>query len=256
MRQGRITRNLGKDTHVRNQYENIFRDLNHECFQIVMGEIKSTLPEPLHQQTLVNIKFSRGGEVTNVAYPGAFIDPVSGNLHGLYEGPIANQMVAVAFENGNMNNPFVVQRFPYQGVGNTSHESKYMTPLQNLEFHPEDIILGHQSGSYLVFSTGKSPSTKTPGTFYLYTIADFEIDIDTDLKITAQQKGTIETISDFELKSQAKFTITATDEIKFDGSAKVIINSTDNTEITSQADVKITTTGQLNVNSGNLTVDV
>lgn len=185
MLQRKLRLNVGKDTHVRNKYDNIFTQQGSKTYSIVTGEIDSVQPEPLFSQTLVTVKLSRGGRIDNVAYPNAFIDPVSGNLHGVYEGPIKNQMVAVAFENGNINNPFVVERFPYQGCGNTLYESKYRFPLQTAGFYTDDVIIGHKSGSYLSFNTGILPSTKNPGSIFFKSINDFEIECQSIIKLTA-----------------------------------------------------------------------
>jgi hypothetical protein len=194
-RQKLINRNLGKDTHVRDHTNNIFIRSNHETVQTVVGEIIKVNPEPIQKQTIVDVKLARGGTITSVAYPGAFIDPITGNLHGTYEGPLEGQMVVVGFENGNSNTPYVVNRYPYQGTGNTSVEAKYINPLTNKGFHYNDVMIGHLSGSYVNFNTGIAPSTKPPGSITVNSISDFEVfsgtNILLDAVITAEVKSDI-----------------------------------------------------------------
>ena len=224
IKQRRITQVVGKDTHVRNQFDNIFRSQGHSTYQMVVGEISKTQPEPLYQQNLVTVKLARGGEITNVAYPGAFIDPISGNIHGLYEGPIKNQMVAVGFENGNINNPFVVQRYPYQGVGNTAYEKMYVTPLQKAKYHPEDVILGHRSGTFLSLNTGLVPSTKLPGSAYFKTISDFELESSTNIKLDSRIKTELTSIT-IELSASTEVKITGNQKVTIKGVASAIIET-------------------------------
>lgn len=224
MKQRRITQVVGRDTHVRNHTDNIFRSQGHTTYQMVIGEISKTQPEPLYQQNLVTVKLARGGEITNVAYPGAFIDPVSGNLHGLYEGPIANQMVVVGFENGNLNNPFVVQRFPYQGCGNTSYEQSYILPLQKAQFHAEDVILGHKSGTFLSLNTGLVPSTKLPGSAYFKTISDFELESSTNIKLASTIKTELTSVT-IELTASTEVKITGNQTVTIKGVSSAIIQT-------------------------------
>lgn len=149
---------------------------------MLVGQVGTVNPEPLVPINNVDVDLARGGSITSVAYPGAFIDPNSGNLHGSYEGPISGQMVAVGFENGNVNNPFVINKYPYQGFGDTSVESAYINPLTNKGFEAEDVITGHFSGSYLCFNTGKLTG-KLPGSVDLYAVTDFYLKSDTIVKI-------------------------------------------------------------------------
>lgn len=172
--QRKTAKNIGKDTFVRQYQGNNFQQQNSQTFQMMSGEIEFTEPEPLFRQNMVAVKPAKGGRITSVAYPGAFIDPISGNLHGTYEGPIPGQMVMVGFENGNVNSPFVVNRYPYQGAGNTLTELKYINPLTASLFDSTDVMMGHFSGSYMSFNTGIL-SGKTPGSFTLSVLTDVEI---------------------------------------------------------------------------------
>lgn len=153
-KQRKISTNRGKDTFVRSFQGNSFKQQASATFQMIAGEILLPEPEPLFKQNMVTVSLGRGGNVTSVAYPGAFIDPISGNLHGTYEGPIPGQMVMVGFENGNSNAPFVVNKYPYQGGGNTLFEPSYLNPLTRNLYDSTDVMIGHFSGSSLVFNTG------------------------------------------------------------------------------------------------------
>lgn len=178
MRQRKILTNLGKDTHVRDCSENIFQTESHSTYQIITGEIQFTQPEPIFNQNMVTVKPSTdSGRIGNVAYPGAFIDPISGNLHGTYEGPIMGQMVAVGFVNGNRNSPFVVNKYPYQGTGNTLFSAKYKTPLTKASYNADDVMMGHYSGSFLSFNSG-FPITANgiPGSVKLKAATDFNLE--------------------------------------------------------------------------------
>jgi len=174
MRQRKINRSLGKDTHVRDHSRNIFQSQNHETYGIQIGEIIFPQPEPLFAQNLVTIKMARGGQISSVAYPGAFIDPITGNLHGTYEGPIPGQMVTVGFENGNQATPFVVNRYPYQGTGNSLTELRYINPLTKSMYDATDVLVGHFSGSVMSFNTGIL-SGKLPGSVTLSAMTDLEL---------------------------------------------------------------------------------
>jgi hypothetical protein len=185
MRQLKISKNIGRDTHVRDHVDNIFTTQNNKTTQMLVGEVLFPEPEPLFKQTTVSVKLSRGGTIKHVAYPGAFIDPITGNLHGTYEGPFPGQMVAVGFENGNSANPFVVNRYPYQGSGNTFVESSYTLPMTRAGFHNFDVIIGHFSGSYISFNTGILPSTKLPGSVTVNAMTDFDLSSNTNILLDA-----------------------------------------------------------------------
>lgn len=183
--QRKIKTSLGKDTFIRNSENNIFKQQSNKTFQLIGGEIEFTEPEPLYKQNMVTVKFARDhGRATSVAYPGAFIDPISGNLHGSYEGPIPGQMVVVGFENGNSQAPFVVNRYPYQGAGNSFTEGAYINPLTKKLFDATDVIMGHFTGSFLSFNTGIL-SGKLPGSVSLNAVTDLEIESQTQIKLNS-----------------------------------------------------------------------
>lgn len=183
-RQRKIAKNVGKDSHVRSYAGNMFQQQNSQTFQMLAGEIEFTEPEPLFRQNMVVVKPAKGGRITSVAYPGAFIDPITGNLHGTYEGPIPGQMVVVGFENGNANSPFVVNRYPYQGAGNTLTELKYINPLTASLFDSTDVIMGHFSGSYMSFNTGIL-SGELPGSVTLSVMTDYNMYSNTIITLSA-----------------------------------------------------------------------
>lgn len=228
-RQRKITQNIGNDTHVRDHAGNSFLQQSNSASQMLIGEISLTQPEPLFSQNMVTIKMARGGTITNVAYPGAFIDPITGNLHGNYEGPIPGQMVMLGFENGNSNSPFVVNRYPYQGSGNTLVEDAFRTPLTKSAFHASDVLMGHFSGSYLSFNTGILPSTAIPGSISLAAVTDLDVNsggnILLEALVSAEMKSEIVTLTgstQVELNGNSNFAVkynelkTAFDQLKSD----------------------------------------
>lgn len=224
MRQRRITSDIGRDTHVRDHSVDGFRLQNHESYQILVGEVEIPEPEPLFTQNMVSVSLARGGRITSVAYPGAFIDPITGNFHGTYEGPIPGQMVMVGFENGNVNTPFVVNKYPYQGTGNTLVEDGYINPMTRSGFASTDVIIGHFSGSYMSFNTGILPSTALPGSVTINAISDFDVTATTnillDSLVTAEVKGTIVTLTGsthIELNGNTNFAVKYTElKVAFD----------------------------------------
>ena len=196
--QQKIIKNAGKDTFVRGYQGNAFQQQSSKTFQMIPGEIEITEPEPLFRQNMVTVRLAQGGRITSVAYPGAFIDPRTGNLHGTYEGPIPGQMVMVGFGDGNLHDPFVVNRYPYQGAGNTLYENKYITPLTKASFDATDVMIGHFSGSYLSFNTGIL-SGQLPGSVTLNATNDFNLNSNTAILleslVTAEVKSAITTLT-------------------------------------------------------------
>jgi hypothetical protein len=184
-RQRKLAKGLGNDTHVRDVYHNKFKTQSHSTYGILAGEIKFPQPEPLFKQNFVTVEFTRGGGVGTVYYPGAFIDPVSGNLHGVYEGPIPGQMVMVGFEGGNQQAPFVINRYPYQCVANTSTELDFFTPLTKKNYDATDVLIGHFSGSFISFNSGIS-SGKTPGSVTMEVMTDLEVLANTDISLESK----------------------------------------------------------------------
>ena len=219
IKQRKINTNLGKDTHVRDHAQNLFQSPNYNTKQIVVGEIQLTEPEPLFNQNMVKVKLARGGKLSSVAYPGAFIEPLSGNLHGMYEGPFPGQMVAVGFENGNMNSPFVVNRYPYQGAGNTLSENSYKTPLTKSFFNATDVVIGHVSGSFMSFNTGAPLAVNgIPGSI--------KINATTDLKMNANTIFSAESLVSAEVKSTL-VTLTGSTAVALNGNTNFAVKYTE-----------------------------
>ena len=136
-RQRKVLKNLGKDTHVRTVSDDLFRPQSSFTNEILTGEITFNQPEPFFKQNMATVRLSKGGQITACPLPGAFIDPVTGNLHGSYEGPIPGQMVSVGFVNGNNSAPIILNKHPYQGIGNTLTELNYTNPM----FFPDMMLL-------------------------------------------------------------------------------------------------------------------
>jgi hypothetical protein len=236
MSQYKLNRNTGRDTFVRSVPGNGFRPQASRTYQTIAGEIAFAQPEPLYKQTVVTVNMARGGKIMSVAYPGAFFDPLSGNLHGNYEGPIPGQMVMVGFENGNFSAPYVVNRYPYQGKGNTLTESKYFTPLTKAQFDATDVITGHFSGSYLAFYTGIL-SGELPGSVKLNAMTDFNV--------KAKSKILLDALVSAEVKSLA-IKINGTNTIDLE-TVTATIKGTTKVDIQT-ATAKITASTQIELN--------
>jgi hypothetical protein len=192
--QRKLRKDLGNDTHVRSIEVDRFSKKSTQAFEILSGEILATQPEPIFRQNAVTVQFTRGGKITGVAYPGAFIDPITNNLHGTYEGPIKGQMVNVGFLNGNRDAPFVVNKYPYQGVGNTLTEIKYIQPMTKKLYDATDVLIGHFSGSIIRFNTGII-SGKLPGSISVESVTDVEITAKTNLNLKSTADTKIEALN-------------------------------------------------------------
>lgn len=217
-KQRKISRNVGKDTTVRTYTDNRFKEQSSSTYQMLAGEVMFPEPEPLFRQNMVTVRMARGGQVTSVAYPNAFSDPLTGNIHGVYEGPIPGQMVMVGYENGNFSDPFVVNRFPYQGAGNTLTELSYINPMFKAGFHNFDVIMGHFSGAYISLNTGIFPSLYLPGSITVNAI--------TDIEVTALGTTKIESTTALEFTTVGTATIAATAGIDFSSVGDALIGAT------------------------------
>jgi hypothetical protein len=217
-KQRKIDTNVGKDTHVRSHESDMFRNESSSTFQMVIGEIFITEPEPLFRQNMVNVQLAAGGDLTSVAYPGAFIDPITGNIHGTYEGPIPGQMVMVGYVNGNSHDPIVINRYPYQGIGNTFYESAYINPLTNALFDATDVIIGHFSGSYLSFNTGIL-SGKNPGSVTLSAMTNCDISANTIINLSATTQCNISANTQCNISADTTLNLTGTSYISLNGTS-------------------------------------
>ena len=226
MKQRIINTNTGKDTHFRNDYsQNAVQKQSSNSNLTIVGEIAFPQPEPLYRNNMVTVSPAKGGQITNVAYPGAFVDPITGNMHGLYEGPIPGQMVIVGFADGNLNSPYVINRYPYQGKGNTLTEGRYIQPLTKKGYHSFDVVLGHFSGSFLSMNTGIFPSTKTPGSVTLSAMTELEILANTAITLSGLSI-TCNSNTSIEFNSITKTTIAATTDAEIQAGAFVQIKNT------------------------------
>jgi len=222
-RQRKLSKVNGKDTHVRSQERDLFQRQSVKTFEIKTGEVFLNQIEPAFKQNAVSINLSKGGRIEGVPLPGAFIDPITGNLHGSYEGPIPGQMVTVGFVDGNSASPIILNRYPYQGKGNTLTELSFITPMFLAGYDAMDVLLGHFSGSKIGLYTGLNPlGGNLPGSI--------GIDAFTECNITANTTILLNALVSAEVKSTlAKLTGTVSAEVsaplvKIDGTATVEIN--------------------------------
>lgn len=222
-KQRKLNKNNGNDTHVRSLERDVFKQPSFKTFEIKTGEVFLNQVEPVFKQNAVTVNLSKGGRAEGVPLPGAFIDPITGNLHGVYEGLIPGQMVTMGFIDGNSAAPIILNRYPYQGKGNTLTENTFITPMFLAGYSPNDTLIGNVSGSVIGLYTGVNVlGGKLPGSI--------GIDAFTECNITAQTDILLDAIVSAEVKSAlAKLTGTVSAEIsaplvKIDGSATVEIN--------------------------------
>lgn len=222
-RQRKLSKVNGKDTHVRSQERDLFQRQSVKTFEIKTGEVFLNQIEPAFKQNAVSINLSKGGRIEGVPLPGAFIDPITGNLHGSYEGPIPGQMVTVGFVDGNSASPIILNRYPYQGKGNTLFESSFITPMFLAGYDATDVLLGHFTGSKIGLYTGLNPiGGHLPGSI--------GIEAFTECNITANTTILVNALVSAEVKSAlSKLTGSVSAEIsaplvKIDGTATVEIN--------------------------------
>jgi hypothetical protein len=229
-RQKRVeNKRIGNDTYVRNMYDNMFQTQAAGTFQMIPAEIFLPQPEPIFKQGMVTVKPVRGGQISAVAYPNAFIDPITRNLNGLHEGLIPGQMVMVGFSDGNRHAPFVVNRFPYQARGNALTETAYINPLTQKGWSSQDTMLGHFSGSYLRFAT----LLPLPGSTQLYSVTDLELETNTFVKIKAgvqieHSSINIKSVADVMIESEAQIIkMTGKTHIELNGNTNFAVNFTE-----------------------------
>lgn len=222
-RQRKLSKINGKDTHVRSQERDLFQRQSVRTFEIKTGEIFLNQIEPAFKQNAATVNLSKGGRIEGVPIPGAFIDPITGNLHGSYDGPIPGQMVTIGFVDGNSAAPIVLNKYPYQGKGNTLTETSFITPMFLAGYDATDTLMGHFSGSKIGLYTGLNPiGGHLPGSI--------GIDAFTECNVTANTNILLDALVSAEVKSAlVKLTGSVSAEIaaplvKIDGSATVEIN--------------------------------
>jgi hypothetical protein len=222
----------GPDSALRTKQRNVNNSYVRGNYEIQIAEVYGIHPEPMMANTLVELAMTKGGHVKYVAWPGPNMacgtdGRKSGSataIHGLYEGPTPGWQVAVAFLDGDMFNPCIIQKYPYQAKPDRDIKSAYMMPMTNKSHQPGDVVLGHYSGSYLAFRD----QLPLPGAVELYTQTDLKIESKTKIEVTA--------VSDISLEATANFTIKAGQALK--------IQNTVGTTI-----IEFTTSGQLNIKS-------
>jgi hypothetical protein len=265
--QRKLSKDRGNDTHVRSVENNKFNSPITKTYEIMTGEVFLNLPEPLFRQNAVVVKLSQNGKMSPVGVPGAFIDPISGNLHGSYDGPITGQMVSIGFLRGDSSAPIILNKYPYQGVGNTLTEAAFLTPMYIAGYDATDTLMGHFSGSVIGLYTGINPiGGRLPGSI--------GIDAFTECNITAQTDILLDALVSAEVKSAlVKLTGTVSAEIaaplvKIDGSATVEINGNTKSFVThaeldlalqsmvSSANLLFLTAADAGVKAGGLTLDI
>ena len=183
-RQRKLSKVNGKDTHVRSQERDLFQRQSVKTFEIKTGEVFLNQIEPAFKQNAVSINLSKGGRIDGVPLPGAFIDPITGNLHGSYEGPIPGQMISVGFVDGNSAAPIILNRYPYQGKGNTALEPFYKLPMFKAGYDFSDVILGHFTGSKISLNTGIF-SGKVPASISIEAFTECNITANTTILVNA-----------------------------------------------------------------------
>jgi len=193
-RQRKFSKDLGKDTHARSVENNKFQKQSRQTTEILSGQVLINQPEPVFSQNAVTVNLSKGGNISGVGIPGAFIDPLTGNLHGVYEGLIPGQMVTLGFVDGNSSSPIILNKYPYQGVGNTLTEKSFITPMYLAGYSPNDTLMGNVSGSVIGLYTGLNPL----GGRLLGSIG---IDAFTECNITAQTSILLDALVSVEVKS-------------------------------------------------------
>lgn len=237
-RQRKLSKVNGKDTHVRSQERDLFQRQSVKTFEIKTGEVFLNQIEPAFKQNAVTVNLSKGGRVEGVPIPGAFIDPITGNLHGSYDGPIPGQMVSIGFVDGNSAAPIILNRYPYQGKGNTLTELSFITPMFLAGYDATDTLMGHFSGSKIGLYTGLNPlGGRLPGSIGIDAFTECNVTANTnillDALVSAEVKSALVKLTgsvSAEISAPAvKSTGSVTNEIsaplvKIDGSATVEIN--------------------------------
>lgn len=178
--------------------------------------IMTPQPEPLYQQGVVTVQLSRGGTIGNVPYPGAHVgagvsglpSPTVQMIHGLYEAPLPGQHVVIGFIEGNVSNPVILNKYPYNPTPNPVFAPAYFLPLTRLGIGITDVVLGHHTGSMIALR-GTLP---LPGAI--------EIDATTTVSITSKVGNSMQTLGTTTieaLKIEAKDNVLGLNAVKIDG---------------------------------------
>lgn len=128
-----------------------------QMFQMTLGTIDIVRAEPIYRQTAIDVQYVQGGGDTNVAWPGPQVNasvaglasPSSQQIHGLWEAPLPGQQVLVGFVEGNLADPIVINKYPYNALQDPAYEAAHNQPLTQKEHGPLDVVLGHFTGSFI-----------------------------------------------------------------------------------------------------------
>ena len=222
-RQRKLSKNRGKDMHVRSLERDIFKAASTNTLEIMTGEVLLNQPEPAFKQNAVTVSLSKGGRIEGVPLPGAFIDPITGNLHGSYDGPIFGQMVSLGFVGGNSSAPIILNKYPYQGKGNTLTELSFITPMFLAGYDATDTLMGHFSGSRIGLYTGLNPlGGHLPGSIGIDAFTECNVPANTSILLDALVSAEMKSVL-VKLTGSVSAEITAP-LVKIDGSATVEIN--------------------------------
>lgn len=131
--------------------------------QLYHTELALYVEETGFRQNMANLRHSirDAQELPYVAWPGpnvaldstgndsedTGISPIM--YHGLFEGPMPGQKVAVAYAHGDGNDPIVIEKYSTQSSGLTNSDVTFTTPFQKFNMSYRDIGLGHFTGSYI-----------------------------------------------------------------------------------------------------------
>lgn len=148
--------------------------------EIKLGEIIAVQPEPAWKQHLVTVEYARGGKQMNVPVPGPNLAvDISGapsgireQIHGLWAAPLPGQMVAVAYAEGDAQNPVVLNTYPYCPSPKPWYQSSFYLPMTKTGHGPTDVVLGHHTGSFLALR-GTLP---VPGAVDFYAATELEVE--------------------------------------------------------------------------------
>lgn len=145
------------DSNLRNLQSNSHQSYNWRSLGIHIGAVLLPQPEPVFKQHRVTVSTLKGEIVTHVAWPGAQVNAnpaglpggVSIGIHGLWESPLPGQEVALGFIEGDVNNPIVLNKYPYNGTHRIDLEILHYLPLTKQLHGPTDVVLGHHTGSFV-----------------------------------------------------------------------------------------------------------
>lgn len=151
-----VSQFIGPDPSVRNAHAD--PDPNSFVTQIRMGTVLLPMPEPVFSANQVTVEMAHGGIFTNVGWPGPNVSvspsgirsPVSIGFHGLFEGPLPGQTVAVGFVEGQRQNPIVIEKYPYANTHNPVLQSAHVLPMTTKVHGPLDVGIGSFTGSYIM----------------------------------------------------------------------------------------------------------